>query len=371
MRIGIVSPLDEKVPPSGYGGTELIVSLLTEELVKRNHEVTLFASGDSVTKAKLIAGSPKSLRSMNYSLNPVATHLLMIDKVVSMSDSFDIIHSHVGWRFLPFVKYCRSAVVNTYHAPYDHARIQFFLEKFSSLNYTSLSESHRAGVKLNFLATVYNAIDLGPYSPDYSPTNKEEIIFISKLSPTKGAHIALKLATELNKKILLVGLVQKDNLPLYQYYLDQIQPFLSKPLVTNIGETTIENKVGLLRRSRFFLFPVSWEEQFGLVMIEAMACGTPVIAYARGSVPEVLEDGKTGFIVNPSEEDKRGDFIIKKTGVDGLKEAVELIYNMADEQYRIMRQNCRKHVESRFTVKNMVNGYEDVYRRAIEAKLKP
>lgn len=362
MKIGIIGSLETRTPPRKYGGTEFIVSKLTEGLVQKGHEVTLFASGDSITSARLIPGSEEALMDNGYPINPNAAYLLMLDKVVSMSGEFDIIHNHLGWRFLPSNKYCQCPVLNTYHAYYGHPRVKFFFEHYKDLNYTSLSMRQRADLNLNFVACIYNGIEIEKFSCDTEIKN-DNLVYISRFDEQKGSHTAIEIALELNKKITVIGRPEKENPKQYQYYLDRVKPLMENLLVEDRGELSPEEKAGFLKNSKLFLFPVNWEEPFGLVLVEAMATGTPVVAFARGAVPEVVRDGETGFIVNQSEHDNRGDWIVKKTGVEGLKEAVEKVYSLSDEQYREMRKACRRRVEDNFTIEKMVNGYEEVYRR--------
>ena len=367
MKIGIISSLELRTPPEKYGGTELIVSHVAEGLVARGHEVTLFASGDSITKAHLIPGSEKALMPAGYPINPNAAYLLMCDRVVRMSGSFDVIHNNLGWRFLPFVRHCACPVVNTYHSDYTHPRVKWMFEAYPELIYTSLSENHQKHVAITFSGMVYNGIDVDAI-PFSDKTHSQSMVNIGRFDEQKGSHIALDVSIALNKHIQVIGRPETENQKQYAYFTEQIEPLIRKANSTMYGEVGPKEKSEILLNSRLFLFPVSWEEPFGLVITESMACGTPIVAYARGSIPEIVEDGVTGFIVNSSDADRRGDWIVKKTGIEGLHEAVTRIYDMPENAYQTMRSACRDRVKKYFTVDRMVEGYIEVYEKVVKGK---
>lgn len=364
MKIGIIGSLELRTPPEKYGGTELIVSEVTEGLVSRGHDVTLFASGDSITKAHLVPGSEEALMPGGYPINPNAAYLLMSDRVVRMSSSFDIVHNNLGWRFLPFVRHCACPVVNTYHSDYTHPRVKWMFEAYPELMYTSLSENHQKHVAIPFSGVVYNGIDVEAI-PFSDTTESQSIVYIGRFDEQKGSHLALDVSISLKKHIHVIGRPETENAKQFAYFTEKIEPLLQKAQATTYGEIGPREKFSIFLDSRLFLFPVSWEEPFGLVITESMACGTPVVAYARGSVPEIIEDGVTGFIVNSSESDRRGEWIITKTGIEGLREAVARIYEMPGKTYQTMRQACRDRVKKYFTVDQMVDKYVEVYEKVI------
>ena len=213
-----------------------------------------------------------------------------------------------------------------------------------------------------FIDTVYNGTDLSHYP--FQDVPSDYLLFMGRIRKEKGLHHAIAVSLRLNIP-LEIGAPVLNIQDSDEYFYKQIRPYLDNPLIGEPGFLEGKNKILLYRQARLLLFPIEWEEPFGLVMTEAMACGTPVIAFARGSVPEVVVDGVTGFIVNSSEEDKRGDWIIKKTGIEGLVEAVNKIYSMGEKEYREMRFACRRHVEEKFSVEKMVEGYEQVYQRIL------
>ena len=221
---------------------------------------------------------------------------------------------------------------------------------------------------MHFIDTVYNGIDVEKV-PFSDKGESEDLVYISRLDEQKGSHLALEVSLKLKKRIKIIGRPETENPYQYKYYLEKVKPLLQNSLVHYYGELSPMEKMPLLLSSKLFIFPLCWEEPFGLVMIEAMATGTPIVAFARGAVPEMVEDGVTGFIVNSSSEDNRGDWVVKKTGVEGLREAVERIYAMGQEQYQHMRVACRKRVADRFTKEKMVEGYIDVYRKILGDKI--
>lgn len=346
LKIAQISTPMERTPPLKYGGTELVVSELTEELVKRGHRVTLFATGDSQTKAKLISAWPRGAFHDNE-INPEVAHHLLFLKVLKQADEFDIIHSHNGWRFLPYLKFIKKPVVNTYHS-YFFSRVIPLFDEFKKYYFTSISQSQQKPVpNLNFVDNVYNGINPNQYS--FSDKEGKYFCFLGRIDRDKGVKEAVTIAQKTNIKLLIAARIEEK----YQKYFDwEIKPQLNKKIIF-IGEVGGRSKQDFLAKASGLLFPIDWEEPFGLVMIEAMACGTPVIAFDRGSVPEVIKDGKTGFIC------PQGD-------LDCMIKAIKKITRMPTENYKKMRDICREHVEANFTLEKMVDGYEKVYKRVIE-----
>lgn len=368
MRIAQIAPIEEVVPPRKYGGTELVVSNVTEELVKRGHDVTLFASGDSKTSAKLVPLCPKAIREMTQTtgqdkVREAWKYLAMVDLVkLIKKDHFDIIHQHFGWRITPMEPLFGIPTVSTCHGPLTPDYIQLVYNKFAKNNYITISDAQRRGnPNLNFLATVYNGIDVESFK--YSDDPKvNTMAFLGRMSPEKGPAEAIEIAQKSNKSLKMaakIDLVDKD------YYTKSIAPGIDDSKIKYVGEIGPDEKNEFLSTARALLAPLQWEEPFGLYFTEAMSCGTPVLAYCRGSVPEIVKDGVTGFVVNASDTDKRGDWIIKKTGIKGMLEAVEKIYTMSDEEYKKMRQNCRDHAIKNFSIQKMVDDYELAYQKAI------
>lgn len=340
MRIAQVAPLYESVPPKLYGGTERVVSYLTEELVRQGHDVTLFASGDSITQAKLVPVCERSLRLNPDCIDQMAHHILMLEQVYRQAEKFDIIHFHVDYLHFPLSRRCPVPHVTTLHGRLDIPDLQPLYREFSDMPVVSISNSQREPLPwANWQATVYHGVPETLYTFREKPGNY--LAFLGRISPEKRVDRAIEVAKRLGLPIRIAAKVDKQD---KEYFHEKIEPLFDHPLVEYIGEVGDgPEKDEFLGNAMALLFPINWPEPFGLVMIEAMACGTPVIAYNRGSVPEVLQHGVTGFIVNNLE--------------DTVK-AVERIDS-------IDRAMCRQVFEKRFSARRMARDYVSLFERMV------
>lgn len=372
MKIAQIAPIWLSIPPKKKsGGTEQIISSLTEGLVKKGHQVTLFATKNSTTKAQLVSFFSEGIAERNFPTNREFFLLPLIHMVKSLdlARGFDIVHCH----FTTLADYILLALARgfknclfTSHAVFPNKeqnpqRWQA-LQAFKDLPFVSISHSQRT-IKLNFKATVYNGIEVEKYRFNLDPDKKGKngyLFWIGRLSPQKGLAEAIKVSNKLGTKLLFTKVIHATNEQ--EYFEKYIEPRLNKRVLP-LPELNLDQKQQYFQNAKLFLFPVQWREPFGLLMIESMATGTPVVAFARGSIPEVIRDGETGLIVNPSDGEIRGNWTVKKTGLKGLCEAVERIYSMPREQYRQMRRACRQQVEKNFTVNRMVDEYEKVYKK--------
>lgn len=340
MRIAQIAPLWERVPPFRYGGIELIVSLLTDELVRRGHEVTLFASGDSITKAHLKSVHTQALR-LDASIKEHGLYeQMMLTQLYQQAHHFDIIHSHIGCAALPYSVFVKTPTVHTTHGIFTPDNEKMF-RQFAWQPYTSISEAQREPrLGLNYIHTVYNGIDTNAYPFREKPTQPTYLAFVGRLSPEKGPEGAIKIAHATGLPLKMAGKVD----PVDQvYYQEQLKPLIDGEQIQYLGEVTHQEKVELLAGATVTLFPITWREPFGLVMIESMATGTPVVGMALGSVPEVIAHRKTGFVCHTLEE---------------MVEAVP-------EAMKLDRQTCRDHVLKRFSVESMVTEYERAFRMVL------
>ncbi len=373
LRIAILAsnyiklpPLPEDVPQGDSGAPEKIMSVITEEMVRRGHEVTLFASGDSQTTASLVAVTEHAT-----GLNPniekgkhIEYEHLLISKCFAMAkeNRFDIIHSIFDTRSAYYAPLVSTPMVSTLHSPLNQIRTDILSHFKHSQYFVSISDAQRKPLPdLQYVQTIYHGIDTSTISLSENPKNND-ILFIGRIVPEKGIEESIAVAQKLNLGIDLLGSADEAS----EFWKERIKPQIDNSLIKYHGHLSMDEVINYCQNAKAFLFPIQWEEPFGLVLIEAMACGTPVIAFARGAVPEIIRDGITGFIVNSSDEDKRGEWIIKKTGIEGLCEAVEKIYAMPPAEYLQIRKNCRRHVEENFTVEKMVGGYENVYKQVLE-----
>jgi glycosyltransferase involved in cell wall biosynthesis len=340
MRIAQVAPLFESVPPRLYGGTERIVSYLTEELVRRGHDVTLFASGDSATRATLVPVVERAMRLDAARRDVLAAEFIrQLGMVFSRAADFDVIHCHVDYLAFPFGALTPTPTVHTIHGRLDLPHLVPVYRQFRTVPLVSISDAQRiplASLGVRWAGTVYHGLPVERYA--FAPGDGGYLAFLGRLSPEKQADLAIEVARRVGLPLRIAAKVD----PADQEYFEQvIAPLLDDPLVEFLGEIGDADKAAFLGGARALLFPIDWPEPFGLVMIEAMACGTPVIARPCGSVPEVVVHGRTGFLAD--------------TLVD-LAEAVKRL----DE---IDRAECRRHVEARFSVARMAEDYERVYHR--------
>lgn len=347
MRIAQIAPIIERVPAKKYGGTERVVHALTEELVKLGHEVTLFATGDSITSARLVSVVPKPLREMKtdnlYGAN--AWTLLNIGLAYKMQDQFDIIHDHNNDISLPTANLSTTPVVITLHGAFNE-NVKAIFEEMDEPYLVSISHAQSAvAPNLNYIGNVYNGLNMRHYP--FSDTPGKYLLYVGRISREKGVHNAIKVANSLNIPLIIAAKLETESEPDVQYFHKMVKPYL-KGNIRWIGEVDEEERNNLMKGALAFLHPLAWREPFGLTLIESMACGTPVIAFGLGSIPEIIVDGKTGFIVN------------------SLDEMVEAVKNLD----KIKRRDCRKHVLENFSAQKMAEGYESVYHQIIELEYK-
>jgi glycosyltransferase involved in cell wall biosynthesis len=338
MRIAQISPLYESVPPKTYGGTERIVSYLTEELVELGHDVTLFASGESRTKAQLIAVTETGLRLQNPPVrDPITHHLRLLEMVFARAAEYDILHFHLDYLHLPFAKRYSGISVTTMHGRLDLPDLASLLVRYPEMPFVSISDAQRAPLSwLSWSATVHHGIPGEQYSFRENPGSY--LAFLGRIAPEKRPDRAISIATESGIPLKVAAKVDRAD---QEYFMSEIKPLLRNPLVEFIGEIGESEKDEFLGNALALLFPIDWPEPFGLVMIESLATGTPVIAYPNGAVPEIIEDGTTGFLV------------------ESTKEAVRAIARI----YSLDRRECRKTFERRFTAQRMARDYVALYDR--------
>jgi|UniRef100_A0A7C5AKV3 glycosyltransferase involved in cell wall biosynthesis len=335
MRIAQISPLYESVPPKFYGGTERVVSYLTEELVRLGHDVTLFASGDSVTRARLRSQTPRALRLNPACIDGLAPHVRMLARVFREAEDFDILHFHLDYLHFPMARLTGRPVLTTQHGRLDLPDLVPLFREFSDMPLISISNYQRRPLPFaNWTATIYHGLPRHLYR--FYPGPGEYLAFLGRISPEKRVDRAIEIAVRCDLPLRIAAKVDKAD---EVYYREKIKPLLKHPLVTYLGEIGERDKNEFLGRALALLFPIDWPEPFGLVMVEALACGTPVIAFRNGSVPEVLEDGRTGFIVN------------------SLEEAVAAVGKIES----LNRSYCRQVFEARFTADRMARDYLKIY----------
>jgi glycosyltransferase involved in cell wall biosynthesis len=341
MRIAQIAPLTESVPPKLYGGTERVVSYITEALVDLGHDVTLFASGDSLTSAKLEPVWPRALRLDPGIRDRIAPHMLLMEMVRRQADQFDVLHFHMDYYSFSVFKRQETPFVTTLHGRLDLPEQQPVFDTFNTAPVISISNAQRQPIpQARWLRTVYHGLPENLYTPQ--PVEQRYLAFLGRISPEKRVDTAIRIAARCGLPIRIAAKVDEAD---REYFERDIKPLLALPNVEFVGEINDGQKAEFLSGAHALLFPIDWPEPFGLVMIEAMACGTPVVAFNRGAVPEVVEEGVTGYIV----EDEIG--------------AVAAVNRIS----RISRAGVRRRFEERFTSHRMAQEYVQAYEAVIRA----
>jgi glycosyltransferase involved in cell wall biosynthesis len=342
VRIAIVSPLFESVPPRLYGGTERVVSYLTEELVRQNHQVTLFASGDSRTRATLRPVTHRGLRLDPDHQDTLAYHVIMLDQVIESAEEFDIIHFNIDYWHFPLSKWLRLPAVTTLHGRLDLPDLAPLYARFRETPLVSISDAQRKPLpSANWVATVQHGLPTNLFT--FREQHGAYLAFLGRISPEKRPDRAIEIARRAGIPLKMAAKIDRVD---HAYFEQRIRPLLAGPGVEFLGEISDADKNRFLGEALALLFPIDWPEPFGLAMIEAMACGTPIIAYRCGSVPEIMIDGVTGYIVSDETS------------------AVEAIGRLD----RIARADCRRVFEQRYTAEHMARNYLDVYQRIAQSR---
>lgn len=394
MKIGIIGNFDKEIKPNSQGGTEVFTYILSAQLAKSPdiESITVFGVGKNYFNNQKIQFVPiLPEERIEFTKHHLFLQQLSIERPdfdaelrfgiankimrILLSADFDIIHDNsTSLVFTSLSNLLPMPIVTTLHTnvlspsliiPYSLG----LLEPQSDKQYYVTIAKHQEKfakdnrIKINIAQTIHNGINVKSYTSNIQTLNKGHGLWLGRVKRkhNKGLREAV-LAAEMVKRNLHIAAKIDDQ----EFYAQDIEPNMGKYCLLIPSPETLNKKNGMYAQASYFLYPIQWEEPFGLVFLEAMACGTPVIAFAKGAVPEVILDGKTGFIVNPSDDDIRGNFLVKKTGIDGLCEAVERIYSMPKEKYRQMRKNCREHVEKNFTLEKMVDEYEKVYKKILK-----
>jgi glycosyltransferase involved in cell wall biosynthesis len=340
LKIAQIAPLIESVPPRLYGGTERVVSFLTEELVSLGHDVTLFASGGSRTSARLVSCCDMPLRQKG-SPDPLPVYLLMLDKVRRMAAQFDILHFHIDQLHFPLFRDIAARTLTTLHGRQDLPGLEDLYAGFPEIPLVSISDQQRAAAPhANFIGTVPNGLPRDLFTPTPEPRG-DYLAFLGRVSPEKGLDHAIAIAEAVGMPLKIAAKVDR---PDEAYFHREIEPLLHPPEIEFVGEIDDRRKNEFLGQARALLFPIEWSEPFGMVMIEAMACGAPALAYRRGSVPEVIDEGVTGVLV------------------DSVDEAVARF----GELVALDRGRVRRRFETRFSAQRMARDYVALYRRLVD-----
>jgi glycosyltransferase involved in cell wall biosynthesis len=346
MKIAQIAPLMESVPPRLYGGSERIVSYVTDELVRQGHDVTLFASGDSVSSANLVRCVPMALRLDANVRDPIPYYMLMLDRVREMADEFDILHFHIDQFHFPLFRPIAHRTVTTLHGRQDLHDLKPLYVGFSDMPLVSISNSQRKPIaNANFAATVYHGLPAQTLKPNYKPSG-DYVAFLGRISPEKRPDRAIRIAQALGLRIKIAAKIDKVD---EAYFREHIASLFNLPGVEYIGEIDERSKSEFLGEANALLFPIDWPEPFGLSMIEAMACGTPVLAFRCGSVPEIIDPGVTGLIV------------------DSMDEAIRVM----PQVLALDRRTVRQKFEQRFSASRMAKDYVQVYRSLIKQQALP
>lgn len=342
VRIAQVAPPIERTPPPGYGGIEYVVSVLTDELVRRGHEVTLYATGDSVTLARLRAVCARPLRGQEL-IWPLGLELAHLARVLDESQEYDVIHNHYGPMLMAFSHVAKAPMLTTIHGPMPPEAMTLW-DTYAGF-YNTISRASKSGFPdRGYLGVVYNGIDVASFP--FQRDKENFLLFLARISPEKGTHLAIEATLRANRTLIIAGKIDRVD---SDYWEKEVRPWIDGERIQYVGEADARAKRDLLARAACLLHPVTWPEPFGLNMAEAMACGTPVIAMRRGSIPEVIANGETGYVV------------------DTVEEMVAAIGRVN----RIEPACCRTRVEQLFSTQRMVDGYERLYDRIVDADPTP
>ena len=347
LKIALVAPFEEPVPPRTYGGTERVVNNLANQLVAMGHDVTLFASGDSNTAAKLVACVDRAVRVLPEARRPQIRAALnqqgLIKAIRHISKSkFDIIHNHFGWQMLLYKDFIKQPVITTLHGILSEPTENYMHRMFKDESFVSISKSQRRhGAQLHYVATVYNGINLERFK--FNDTPEDYLIFLGRIHPQKGPEYAIEIAKRTGHKLIIAAKI--DPLEM-QYFENDIKPLIDGKQIVFVGEVAHTQKIKLLKNAKAMLTPIQWDEPFGITNIEAMACGTPVIAINRGSLPEIIVNGKNGFLCSN----------------------IDQMIRRVDEIHKINRAACRAQIEKKFSAQHMAEGYLKAYRRVLAKK---
>jgi glycosyltransferase involved in cell wall biosynthesis len=341
LKIAVLAPFEEPVPPKKYGGTELVVYNLVEELVAIGHDVTLIASGDSTTTAKLVPGVERAIRILPKARNPQTRAALRYQGLANalsiiVNGDFDILHNHYGWQLLMFKKLLSCPVITTLHGTLADPTEREMYTLHQDVPYISISNSQRRhGPHLHYVDTVYNGIQVERF--EFNDQPKDYLAFLGRISPQKGPEYAIEIAKKTNQRLVIAAKID----PTDESYFEQVvEPLIDGKQISFIGEVDHKGKVDLLKNAKALISPLQWDEPFGIVNIESLACGTPVITINRGSMPEIIVDGKVGYLCS---------------NID------EMIARVADIA-SINRRACRDHVEQHFTAHGMAEQYLRIYK---------
>jgi glycosyltransferase involved in cell wall biosynthesis len=340
MKIAQIAPIWESVPPKLYGGTERIVSYLTEELVRMGHEITLFASGDSRTAAQLEAVCPQALRLSTGIFNRDASMIMLQERSLGSSGEFDIIHSHLDFLGFPLARRNSRPVVTTLHGRLDLPELEPVFREYAEMPLVSISDAQRRPISwANWRSTIHHGLPRDLYS--FHAESEGYLAFLGRISPEKRPDHAIQLAKHVGLPLRIAAKVDPAD---RDYYRSEIEPMLDHPLIEFVGEISDQEKNEFVGKALALVCPYDWPEPFGLVLIEALACGTPVLAYRRGSIPEIIEDGVTGFVC------------------ESLHEMIETVGRLTT----IDRRRCRAAFEKHFTAERMAHDYVALYQQLLD-----
>lgn len=344
MKVALVAPQFEAIPPVGYGGTELVVANIAKGLLASGHNVTVYASGDSKTKAKVKVVAPEALWESRRAGTPNLYQALELDMLRVDDGKYDIIHNHIDYNLFILTRFLKTPVVTTFHGPVNRKEQIALYRRFNKTNnFISISDDQQKDAKdLNWVGTVYNGIDMSLYSLAKKPT-RNYLIWLGRAADIKGPDIAIKVAKKFGMKLKLVTRVNPDE---EEYFNKAVKPYIDGMNVEFVGEVSLAEKVKLYQNAYATLMPNRWREPFGLVMTESMACGTPVVGTPLGSIPEIIKEGEVGF-----------------TG----KNVSEMVKKLDDIE-KINPEVCRARVEKLFSVEAMTEGYLEAYEKVLNRK---
>lgn len=357
MKIAQLVWPENSMPPKGYGPVQLVASILANGLSERGHDITSFTTADSTVSGKKIVVAKGPTRDDPTIPDPLYYHSVTMAELLKHKDEFDIIHSHIGHSIIPILEVTDTPVVITSHGNYDNPHPRYIYEKYAQkAHFVAISQSQKKSLPgVNYVGVIYHGVDVESF--EFSEDAEDYMLYVGRTSPVKGLAPAIQASIATGRKLKIAAHTDETEAG-KKYYDKEIKPYLDREEIEFLGEVPQDELRTLMSKAKLLLFPTQWEEPFGLVVAEANSCGTPVVAFARGAMPEIINDGENGFVAKPDD-------------LEDLCAMIKKVYAMSQDESRSLRSSSRSYAQREFSIKKMIDGYEEVYNKVLKgSKLK-